>query len=268
MNIEVRGLIGPGPNAYRSPTSFFQDGEHQEAIFRKIETNYPNIEHIGNWHTHHVNGLNTLSSGDIDTYKRIVNHEKHNTDFFYALLVIAKKGSFHKQERYAIRHFLLRRGESLVYEIPPSQVKVTKKPPKFIDKTKKRRSAGSVVFDATLHNQPTANNARVKDRDVMSEIYPNLKPFFSKQTDSLYWKGKINLIDDTSAELLILEYINETNPTYSITLIGSNSDRFTCKQQYLKRNFDSAWKAALLFERDLNREIFMGRKKGGLSTQS
>lgn len=91
LNIEACGLIGPGPNARRSSTSFFQDGAYQEEIFRKIETEFPDIEHLGNWHTHHVNGLDTLSSGDIVTYKKIVNHTKHNTDFFYALLVVAKK---------------------------------------------------------------------------------------------------------------------------------------------------------------------------------
>ena len=102
----------------RSPTSFFQDGEYQETIFRKIEAEHTEIEHLGNWHTHHVNGLNTLSSGDIETYKRIVNHEKHNTDFFYALLVVSKNQTFYNRERYLMKHFLFKRGESLVYEDP------------------------------------------------------------------------------------------------------------------------------------------------------
>lgn len=260
LNIEVCGLIGPGPNAHRSSTSFFQDGEHQEAIFRKIEADYPDVEHLGNWHTHHVNGLNTLSSGDIDTYKRIVNHKKHNIDFFYALLVTARKSSFNNQERYAVRHFLFRRGESLVYEIPPSQVIISKKSPIFIDAVGKRDLEAGSALDAISCNQPVANNARIKDREVMSEIYPDLKPFFSKQTKSLYWKGKITLVNDTPVEFLILESINEVNSSYSITLTGSNAGRFKCKQLYLKRNFDSAWKAALLFERDLNREIFKGTK--------
>ena len=42
------------------------------------------IEHLGNWHTHHVNGYPNLSGGDVATYRRIVNHELHNLDFFYA----------------------------------------------------------------------------------------------------------------------------------------------------------------------------------------
>src|SRR5579859_1975016 len=67
-SIRLLGVIGPGPNAERSATSFFQDGAYQEKIFRLIEESLPEIEHLGNWHTHHVNGLSSLSSGDKATY--------------------------------------------------------------------------------------------------------------------------------------------------------------------------------------------------------
>src|SRR5262245_14169366 len=73
LSINVTGIIESGPRARRSAVSFFQDGEHQERIFREIERHHPAIEHLGNWHTHHVNGLPTLSGGDIETYHRIVN---------------------------------------------------------------------------------------------------------------------------------------------------------------------------------------------------
>jgi hypothetical protein len=89
-DIHVGGVIGPGPNAQRTPTFFMQDGDSQEQAFRAIEAQHPEIEHLGNWHTHHVNGLDTLSAGDKATYNRTVNHAKHNTDFFYALLVVSR----------------------------------------------------------------------------------------------------------------------------------------------------------------------------------
>src|SRR6266571_4667033 len=77
--VDVLGVIGPGPNARRSPTSFFQDGEYQERVFRTVQRDHPNLEHLGNWHTHHVNGLQTLSGGDRETYHATVNHHKENT---------------------------------------------------------------------------------------------------------------------------------------------------------------------------------------------
>jgi len=66
--IEVKGVLEPGPKAERSPTFFLQDGEYQERLFRSIEASHPDIEHLGNWHTHHVNGYPTLSGGDKMTY--------------------------------------------------------------------------------------------------------------------------------------------------------------------------------------------------------
>ena len=52
--VRARGVIEPGPNARRTRTSFFQDGDYQTEVFRRIEAEDPTIEHLGNWHTHHV----------------------------------------------------------------------------------------------------------------------------------------------------------------------------------------------------------------------
>ena len=98
--------IGPGPNARRTPTSFFQDGEWQEKEFRMVERRIRNIQHLGNWHTHHVNGLQTLSAGDVATYERTVNHPSHAINIFVALLV-TRRLDF---GRYTWRAFLFRRG--------------------------------------------------------------------------------------------------------------------------------------------------------------
>src|SRR3989344_7775678 len=158
-----------------------------EAIFREMEAEHPEIEHLGNWHTHHVNGLNTLSSGDINTYKRVVNHEKHNTDFFYALLVVAKNRTFYNRERYSVKHFLLKRGESLVYEIPGSQVKITKERGIFIDEVKAIDETAEKEFVSTslIPGEPTINQIRARDKEFIYEMYPELRQFFSKQTKSL-----------------------------------------------------------------------------------
>lgn len=258
LDMKVCGLIGPGPNARKSPTSFFQDGVYQETVFRSIEAEHPALEHLGNWHSHHVNGLNMLSSGDIDTYTKIVNHEKHNTDFFYALLVVAKNHTSNHQERYLVRHFVFKRGESLIYEIPNTQVNVLKMSPLYIDKI---RTTEAVPEKETLSNslvssQLTVNHIRAKDKEMISEMYPSLKTFFSKQTNSIYWRGEINLIDNSPAELLVLETINEGIPSHSISLGSSSAHLFQCNRLYSNRSFDSAWRAIYSLERDLNREIY------------
>jgi hypothetical protein len=121
LHIDVKALIGAGLNAKRSRVSFFQDGDYQERLFRAVERKHPTIEHLGNWHTHHVNGLRSLSQGDCQTYSKCVNSPKHNTDFFYALLVT--HAIFDKM-RYAVRHFIFTRHTTDFVEVPERNVNV------------------------------------------------------------------------------------------------------------------------------------------------
>lgn len=123
LQIDVCALIGPGPNARRTRTSFFQDGEYQERLFRGVEKYHPKIAHLGNWHTHHCNGLEVLSSGDSETYHRLVNHKNHAQNFFYALLVTRKTPN--QVKRYTVKHYILFRGDGTIYEIPAEQVDIT-----------------------------------------------------------------------------------------------------------------------------------------------
>lgn len=159
LNIKIAGVIEPGQNAQRSSTSFFQDGEYQAQVFRRIEAEHPQVEHLGNWHTHHVNGYPTLSGGDIKTYHRIVNHELHNLDFFYALLVVARNPSQTGLQRYQVRHYVLYRGDSRVYELEPSCIEMTQTP---------------AVWPATVQSQvaavPSVNNVRATDKDALEQL--------------------------------------------------------------------------------------------------
>jgi hypothetical protein len=91
-------------------------------------------------------------------------------------------------------------------------------------------------------------------------MYPITKTFLSKQANSLYWRGKLDLIDNTSVEFLVLESVDEKTISYSIALTSSSAQHFQSNQLYSDRSFDSAWKAIYLFERDLNREIFKKNK--------
>jgi hypothetical protein len=120
LTLRVLGVIEAGPNAKRTAVSFFQDGEYQEPIFRRIEKRVRNINHLGNWHSHHCNALKTLSQGDLYTYRKIVNSPNHAVDFFYALLVTEK----FKHGGYAMRHFIFRRGISGFREVAQSNVKM------------------------------------------------------------------------------------------------------------------------------------------------
>jgi hypothetical protein len=254
-DVSVLGIIDPGPNARRSPISFFQDGEYQERVFREVEKDHPNLEHLGNWHTHHVNGLATLSSGDRATYQRIVNHVKHNTDFFYALLVVRKTP--HRSQRYEVKHHVIFRNEETIHEIPASRVSIVDIAGQDLSFA---RPVPSESDTSPMEVQATANLERVKDQEFFSEFYSGLRPGFSKALGTLYWKGPLNLIDGSRADVLVMEFPDGHKPSYSITIPGPNAPDAIAN--YRDRNFKSARHAVLHLEKDINREIFLHKKRG------
>jgi len=256
-DIKVSGIIDPGPNARRSSTSFFQDGAYQEQVFRAIEAKHPDTEHLGNWHTHHVNGYPTLSGGDISTYRNIVNHRNHNTDFFYALLVVRKNA--HGKPRYDVRHYFFRRDDETVYEIPDNEIRVVDiallSPTDGDDGTQRAATTQSLE-----EHQPQANPERAKDKDFFAEFYPDLRALFSEKLGAPYWKGPLILVDGSRMDVVAVESANGNAPEYSIVTAGDHPACAEALTAYKGRKFASARHAIIQLEKDLNREIYRVRK--------
>jgi hypothetical protein len=255
-DIQLQGVLPPGPAAQRSATRFIQDGEYQEALFRKIEEEHPNIEHLGNWHTHHCNGLATLSQGDHATYHRIVNHEKHNTNFFYALLVVRKTPG--RDTRYSIKHFIFHRNSNRVDEVPLSDVRIVDAP-LLLPHTPEREQASSVLTSEPRVSV-SLNAERVKDQEFFSDFYPGLKALFSKSTSTLYWKGNLELVDGSHAQVVAMEDSAEGVPVYSITTDFQKPGIAELIEKYKDHHFKSARHAVLKFQADINRTLYQVRK--------
>ena len=205
LHISVSGVIEPGPNAQRTQTYFKQDGEYQEKVFRQVEESVPAIEHLGNWHTHHVNGLRHLSNGDIETYRRTVEHAKHNTDFFYALLVMDKKAGQSGLQRYIFKNYLMRRGDDKVYEIPASAVKLVDSELVW-PASERRKRIQKTARSNEAYTRPVEGVAKpdlIQDQDVISQFYPKIKMLQSTEL-GIYWRGPITLADGAELEVVVL----------------------------------------------------------------
>lgn len=111
----ITDFLPSGPNATRTAVELQPDGEYQEKLFRQIEQFDPEIEHIGTWHSHHCNGLQTLSSGDVAGYLRTVNKSAYRHDYFFASLVIRLPRNPEDQDW--IDHYLFVRGDKEYYKI-------------------------------------------------------------------------------------------------------------------------------------------------------
>lgn len=197
LAITVNGIIEPGPNAQRTQTYFKQDGSYQERVFRDVESRMPAVEHLGNWHTHHVNGLRHLSGGDVETYRRTVEHHMHNMDFFYALLVTERVPGRAGLDRYAFKNYVLRRGDMNVYEVPGSAVRLSDSPLIWPNAEPQMR---------TKKKEPIAaapSTDLVFDQEVISQFFPKVKTLQAPEL-GIYWRGPIVLADGSEIELVVL----------------------------------------------------------------
>lgn len=260
LTIKVTGIIEPGAGARRTSVSFFQDGEYQERVFRRIEGRHPSIEHLGNWHTHHVNGYPRLSDGDIGTYRRTVEHQSHNTKFFYALLVVAKNHGKKVLDRYKVKHYVFRRGDPFVYQVGSEFVSIVEQPLVW----PKSESADVGAEKPSGRRRLEVRRNRVYDRDILGEFYQGVRPYMSKSL-GVYWRGSLELIDGSGVEVVVLEGESAGPPTYTVAVRNPPNALKVIAVDLAERQFSSARSALIGSERICNRVLY--KQRGTLNDQ-
>ncbi len=256
LRITVNGVIEPGPKTERSAVYLMQDGTYQERVFREIERKDPSVEHLGNWHTHHMNGLRHLSDGDLATYRRTVAHPMHNTDFFYALLITEKKHREEGLDRYVFKNYLFRRGDPKVYEIPSSAMTLTDgalvwpAPPETI----KRPSGARERDDEAMRRN------KAYDGDAIATFFPKVKAFKSGEL-GIYWRGMITLVDGSDVGVVVLEDDTDGTPVFTVTLRDVPEALVASEKTLGKETFPSCRTALIATERLCNADLFNGRNR-------
>jgi hypothetical protein len=128
----ITDFLPGGPNATRTAVEFLPDGDFQEKLFRQAEKRDSSVEHLGSWHSHHCNGLDRLSGGDIEGYFKTVNKAAYRPDVFIASLV--KHLPRGQRDTNWIDHFLFVRNHDCFYKIT-NHVTITDSPTRFADIT-------------------------------------------------------------------------------------------------------------------------------------
>ena len=113
--IVISDFLPSGPNAKRTSIELQPDGEYQERLFRQIEQIDRDVEHVGTWHSHHCNGLRTLSSGDVRGYLRTVNRPEYRLNYFLASLITRLPRA--AGDRDWLNHYLFVRGEKEYHKV-------------------------------------------------------------------------------------------------------------------------------------------------------
>lgn len=117
----VISYLDSGVLVDNSSIHIIPSGKYQRNLYNLItsEVDY-SYEHMGTWHSHHCNGLNTLSKGDIDGYYDIVNREEYTPLYFIAILLINIKDDID------FKVYLFQKGEEKFNEIPKEKIIIEK----------------------------------------------------------------------------------------------------------------------------------------------
>jgi hypothetical protein len=164
--IIITDFLPGGPRARRTAVEFVPDGDFQENLFREAEKRDPSIEHLGSWHSHHCNGLDRLSGGDIEGYFRTVNKRAYRPDLFVASLV--KRLPRHGHDEDWIDHFLFVREEERFYKIT-NDVSIADAPTKFADITGHSRPSASPV--TLWHETEFGRSVLADDKRLFAQLF-------------------------------------------------------------------------------------------------
>lgn len=195
--IRVESYIDSGPRVGNSASHLYPDGEYQEAMFRVVESFDPDIEHLGSWHSHHCNGLDELSSGDISGYLSNVNDARYNLDLFFVLLVTSARHG-----RLGARYYLFCRGRTDYFELPESDIQRFHgagaiEP--FLREAERATRQHRTGWNLQMNRQRTEITSEVgsrdelmrrirsEDRQWLIDVYPSAKAMQDKRDGSLCW---------------------------------------------------------------------------------
>jgi hypothetical protein len=168
----ITDFLPSGPKAVRTAVEFLPDGEYQEALFRKLEAQDPDIEHLGSWHTHHCNGLRTLSHGDVRGYFRTVNKTAYRPKFFLASLITRIPSD--PKEAGWIDHFLFLKGSDEYYNVSDLvrildlATRADTKPRLSVRKKSSSTEAASPTPKRVWYNSQTGRHILAEDKAFFS----------------------------------------------------------------------------------------------------
>jgi hypothetical protein len=188
MTITILGYLDVGPRADRSAVHHLSDTDYQFALFQRLLKDFPDLEFVGIWHSHHPNGLRTLSIGDLSTGRRTVNSTGHDLPFLLSSLAVDTEGLT------GGRHFAFIRDHRRYYELHRSAVRVVHGPnpvpaaiERFAVEVREEVSRAAPVpvrwFDTDAGRQV------LRADQAWLRTYPGLAPFV--RDGSIVWRGTV-----------------------------------------------------------------------------
>ena len=189
--MQVESYIDAGPRSDASARHLHPDGPYQESVYRLIEIFAPGLVHVGSWHTHHPNGLATLSQGDIDGYRKTVNDPRYGLPHFLAMLAT---GIVDRTPR--LRYYLFTRGRAEFVELEPERVRLVPRRHSLeavlaeVERVSSdRREGGAAAAATAVPTEDALRRLRAEDHAwLTAQDFASLQARVERQTGSVYWE--------------------------------------------------------------------------------
>jgi hypothetical protein len=234
--IVITDFLPGGPKATRTAVEFLPDGDFQENLFRQAERKDHNVEHVGTWHSHHCNGLNRLSGGDIEGYFKTVNKAAYRPEVLVASLV--KHVPRNSRDSNWIDHFLFVRNHEGFYKIT-HHITVADSPTRFGEIT------GHIPDDQSAPTATRAGNIGLAtswhETEIGRETLAQDKRFFTgrfgQNLRATRRDGVITITCGTGAKFIAVSYpLNVNDREIKIRVASESRTILTIVSDYSDRS--------------------------------
>ncbi|WP_066361826.1 hypothetical protein [Herbidospora mongoliensis] len=229
LRVTVVAYLDAGPGKDRTAVHHLSDTDYQFRLFQEVAGDFPDLHFLGIWHSHHPNGLDTLSQGDEQTGTVTVNNPGHDHDFLLSSLAVDLDGLM------GGRHFVFLRGRAGFLEIDRSDVVVVQGANPVAERiaqaTRRLDRAGGepgpASGDAATWTRTSAGKAILLEDRVWLARYPDLRPFLRQ--GSMVWRGRVELSGTTAeCEYIYPEGFPSAPPIVDVrTSDGAHAVRYT-----------------------------------------
>jgi hypothetical protein len=224
IKVRVFSFIDAGPKVQHSPTHLIPDGDHQEYLFRIIENLDSDIDIIGSWHSHHPNGLQDLSNGDLNTYFYYVNNKNYYSNWFFVMLITKIT------DQVEAKFYLFHRGDDKYYQIPENRIIFSDESYEHEAILREAEKSALLYRNQRLRqdhdkretrnkNQDDLENVRVEDKNWLDHAFPSAQLCRNKKNHSLFWRWYVNCgIGDMEVKYIYPEIISEEMRTALLSI--------------------------------------------------
>ncbi|GII65284.1 hypothetical protein Skr01_53690 [Sphaerisporangium krabiense] len=247
LQVSVVAYLDAGPGKDRSAVHHYSDTDYQFRLFQDVARDFPDLDFLGIWHSHHPNGLDKLSRGDEETATVTVSNPGHGHDFLISSLAVDERGLM------AGRHFVFLRGHADFLEIDPDFVQVVRGPNPVAERVEaaaRRLHAagdrpGPARAPAPSGNRPPGGTASwtasaegkailAADKAWLGE-FPDMRPFM--RGGSLVWRGTAEAAGVVAdCEYICPEGFPQVSPVVEArTPDGAHAVRFTLPDSLRRR---------------------------------